>query len=207
MGHVIPLHGDPHEVTQRLLPWYVTGTLEPVEQALVEQHLADCPDCHAELESERRLRAAVSALPPVPAGQWEALRDRALATPQERTSMFAGRAPRWLALAAAQAAILVLGIGAYEWARPGEDAAYHALSSGTDRPKGGNLIVIFRPDVSEQALRGTLKAVGARLVDGPTEAGAYVLAVPQAARETALQGLRGRAEIVLAQPIDGDGAR
>ena len=39
MGTVIPLHGDPHEATQRLLPWYVAGTLEPAERAMVEEHL------------------------------------------------------------------------------------------------------------------------------------------------------------------------
>src|SRR5690349_18646571 len=84
MGRVIPLHGDPHETTQRLIPWYVTGTLEPAEHALVEEHLATCADCAADLASEERLRAEVAALSPVPSGQWETLRDRALASSSQR---------------------------------------------------------------------------------------------------------------------------
>ena len=43
----------------------------------------------------------------------------------------------------------------------------------------------------------------ARLVDGPTQADAYVLQIPAARRELALATLRARHEIVLAQPIDG----
>jgi hypothetical protein len=55
-------------------------------------------------------------------------------------------------------------------------------------------------------MREALKATGARLVDGPTPADAYVLRVPAAQRDTALANLRARGEIVLAQPIDSGGA-
>jgi hypothetical protein len=43
-------------------------------------------------------------------------------------------------------------------------------------------------------------------VDGPTQADAYVLRVPADARDAALSTLRGRREIVLAQPVDSAGA-
>jgi hypothetical protein len=38
-----------HEEIQRRLPAYSGGDLEPAEHQLVEQHLADCPACRAEL--------------------------------------------------------------------------------------------------------------------------------------------------------------
>jgi len=64
-------------------------------------------------------------------------------------------------------------------------------------------VVIFRPDTTERQMREALRASNARLVDGPTQADAYVLQIPAARRELALATLRARHEIVLAQPIDG----
>ena len=84
-------------------------------------------------------------------------------------------------------------------------AAYHALGAAP-APALGNVVVIFRPDTSERELRQTLVANHARLVDGPTAADAYVLHVPAAERAGALTRLRGRADIVLAEPIDSGAA-
>jgi hypothetical protein len=213
MGNVIPLHGDPHETVQRLLPWYVTGTLDAAEHRLVEDHLAHCAECAAELAGEERLRAEVAALPDAPAGQWEALRERALASAasSRRGASWWSALPtgRRIALAAAsQAALVLLGIGVYDRLRQPAEGEYHTLSAPPAKSaQGGNIIVIFRPDSSEQAFRTTIDAVGARLVDGPTAAGAYVLAVPDGRREAALATLRKRADIVLAQPIDGERAQ
>jgi hypothetical protein len=214
MGNVIPLHGDPHETAQRLLPWYVTGTLDAAEHRLVEDHLAHCAECAADLAGEERLRAEVAALPDAPAGHWETLRERALASAasSRRGASWWSALPtgRRIALAAAsQAALVLLGIGVYDRLRQPAEGEYHTLSAPPTAPgaKGGNIIVIFRPDSPEQAFRTTIDAVGARLVDGPTAAGAYVLAVPDARREAALATLRKRADIVLAQPIDGERAR
>jgi hypothetical protein len=64
------------------------------------------------------------------------------------------------------------------------------------------VIVIFRPEASERNLRETLNASSARLIDGPTSAGTYVLHVPAAKRMVALARLRRDADIVLAEPID-----
>ncbi|MBT2186738.1 anti-sigma factor family protein [Sphingobium nicotianae] len=203
MGNVIPLHGDPHETTQRLMPWFLTDMLDPAEHALVEGHLASCAECAAELISEERLRIDLLALPGAPAGDWAALRDRALAS-QPRPGWWASRglASRVGLIAAGQAAILLLGIGVYDRLRPAPQAEYHALSAPQPAAHTGNIILIFRPDSRERAMRAALDAVGARLVDGPTAAGAYVLAVPQARRDAALDLLRKRPDIVLAQPID-----
>src|SRR5207244_6358611 len=53
-GQILPLEPDPHVAVQRLLPWYLTGRLETVEHDAVETHLAQCPECRAELETERQ---------------------------------------------------------------------------------------------------------------------------------------------------------
>lgn len=52
-----------HRELQELLPWYVNGTLEPVEREAVERHLKACAACRYELEELRGLQAAVSSAP------------------------------------------------------------------------------------------------------------------------------------------------
>jgi superfamily II RNA helicase len=65
---------------------------------------------------------------------------------------------------------------------------------------------MFRPDTTERDLRAALVADQARLVDGPTAAGAYVLSVPGARRAAILTALRRRSGVVMAEPIDAAGA-
>ena len=71
MARIIPLHSDPHQEAQKLLPWYANGTLERAEQTRVETHLRDCAECRSELALERRLAPEVAGLAmvtAVPAG-------------------------------------------------------------------------------------------------------------------------------------------
>src|SRR5438128_4558265 len=53
-GQILHLEPDPHVAVQRLLPWYLTGRLATPEHDAVEAHLAQCPECRAELETERQ---------------------------------------------------------------------------------------------------------------------------------------------------------
>ena len=99
----------------------------------------------------------------------------------------------------AQAAALVAAI---VLSGPAERPALYRTLGSPPVADAGNVIVIFRPDATERDLRQTLVATGARLTDGPTAAGAYVLRVPRAGRDAALAKLRRQADIVLAQPID-----
>jgi hypothetical protein len=215
-GRIIRLHGDPHEEAQRLLPWYETRTLEPVEQAQVEAHLGDCAECRADLAAERRLEAEFTALPVEAAQGWARLQGRLEREASRRRTWMGvpfGDAWRpagggvavgrtWFGWAlAAQAALLAAAIAVILPAqRPA--AAYHALGAAQAPAPSGNVVVIFRPDTPERALRGALQANHAQLVDGPTAADAYVLHVAPAVRAAALAGLRSRPEVVLAEPVD-----
>jgi hypothetical protein len=58
--------------------------------------------------------------------------------------------------------------------------------------------------MAERQFRSALNAAGARLADGPTAAGAYVLSVSEDRREASLNALRARADVILAQPIDNE---
>jgi hypothetical protein len=83
-----------------------------------------------------------------------------------------------------------------------QPATYQALGKPQAAATVGNVIVIFRPDAREQDLRRILTLTGARLVDGPTPADAYVLRVSPDRRPAVITRLRAQREIVLAQPID-----
>lgn len=57
-----------HQEAWELLPWYVTHTLEPVEQEQVEAHVRQCKACSRELQAQRSLASFVhhSTAPSVP---------------------------------------------------------------------------------------------------------------------------------------------
>ena len=122
--------------------------------------------------------------------------------------------PSWVGFAiAAQAAVVVAVVGLSLRPTPAPapapepaptSAAYRVLGSAPV-VASGNMVVIFSPEARESDLRAALRAGHARLVDGPTAADAYVLSVPAEERATALAVLRGRASVLMAEPIDAAG--
>lgn len=203
MGRVIPLFGDPHEKAELLLPWYLTGRLDAAERQAVDAHLATCAECRATLESERALRAGLQADELGVEPGWAALQARLRGAPPARAGLMRRMMPRTgtAMLIAAQfglVAVLVSFSGAFD--RP---APYQALGEAA-APAGAQAIVKFRPELTERELRRALKASDARLVDGPTEADAYVVRLAPGAEAAGLAALRREAGVVMAEPI-GDG--
>jgi anti-sigma factor RsiW len=221
MVEIIRLHGDPHKQAQTLLPWYVNGSLDPAEHAEVDAHVRDCPVCQADLKLERAVGAEIANLPIDMDRGWATLRARALqpgaglqqggaSQPARRASSvwrqsraFLRRpvAVGWAFAAQAASLILVVGVGAASTLQT--RSVYHALGA-VQSAAVGNIVVVFKPTTPEQALRGALSQSGARLVDGPTVSDAYILHVKASERAKALTRLRSDANVVLAEPIDGD---
>lgn len=213
------MNADEHHDLQELLPWYVTARLDASEQARVDAHVSGCAECQAEVAFQRRLEAEVARLPIDVEEGWASMRRRLEAEPEEPARPAARRpAPRaaWLGWGIAAGLAVVSGVSltprlAAPYLASGAQPGYHALSAAPapagSLPVPGNVIVIFRPDATEAVMRETLRASHARLVDGPTTADAYVLSVEPKAREAALATLRGRREVVLAEPVDTGTAR
>lgn len=80
-------------------------------------------------------------------------------------------------------------------------ADYIALGAA---PKSSvaNLMIIFDPKTPEGDMRAALNSVQARIVGGPTAAGAYLVQTPAAGRDAAVRSLQARDEVVMAQPLD-----
>ena len=216
MGRVVTFPADRHQEVQRLLPWYGAGTLDEADRAAVEAHLGDCAECRRDLDAEPTLKAALASASPDAETGWAALEVRARRTmpAQRRRSRRpwanAGRGLmrperlKWV-VAAQFAALVVLSLTALPTAPNApsgqRQGAYRALG---EAPSGrsGNVLAMFKPDASVAAMRHSLEASGARLVDGPTPAGAYLLEVPGGEGGRSLASLRGDPNVTMAEPIE-----
>ncbi len=212
-GRVLQLDQAAHKVADVLLPWFVNGTLEGDELAFVQQHVSRCGRCQREVEWLRGLHAACIAGEQA-AGAMPALRNlrrRLEEPPRGRGSLVALRQlwtraqpwSRWV-IAAELAMIVVLGA----WMLPAADspALYRTLGAGPASVPTGSIVVVFDPTTPEADLRRILREAGARIVDGPTQANAYVLDVPARRKEQALQALRAEHATVLVEPLAAPGA-
>src|SRR5690349_8094093 len=114
MARIIRLHDDNHWELQRLLPWYVTGRLEPAEHARVEAHLAECEECREEVRFERTLAQSVKDLPLDAEVGWRRLERRLKAEPPRRSGLAASDAARtgaqWGGWAVAACALVAVGV-------------------------------------------------------------------------------------------------
>jgi hypothetical protein len=196
-----PSGRDPHEAAQQSLPWLLAGTLEGDELAMVEEHVRGCERCQADLAWERSLRAAGCG--PVP----DIDPDRALQKlvprlpPRAAGGKSAANDSHWLRIAAA-AQLGVIAVLAALLLAPRDEASYRTL--GTPGHGQGNVVIVFAPGTPERELRRILRQSGARVVDGPTVADAWVLAVPPAQARDALRRLRGEPSVTLAQPLGAE---
>jgi anti-sigma factor RsiW len=215
-GQILHLEPDPHVAVQRLLPWYLTGRLDTEEHDAVETHLAQCPECRAELETERQwqlLQPGHGAQVDVEDG-WARMRARLGGDIAPRPVARPAPAPRrrsWLpptwhrlpprawAAPALLSAGLAVAIGVT--LRPATMVGdYHALSAPAET--GATAVVRFRADATEAQIRHGLKDSGARLVDGPTVSDAYVVRLPREHYAAALDKLRKAPGVALVEALE-----
>ena len=214
-GQILHLEPDPHVAVQRLLPWYLTGRLATAEHDAVETHLAQCPECRAELETERQwqlLQPGHGAQVDVEDG-WARLRARlsgelappAVATPPTPRRR-AWQAPAWVRLpvrawtAPAMLSVALVAAIGYTLRPMPVVGEYHALSAPA--AGGATAVVRFNPDATEAQIRHGLKDSGARLVDGPTVSDAYVVRLPREHYAAALDKLRKEPGVALVEALE-----
>ena len=214
-GRVLRFEGSAHSETDRLLPWFVNGTLEHDERELVERHLIECAHCrdevavlrqlqdlHADAAPEldasaalQRLRGRLRVHGTAPrVSRWQSLRRGWMLTPQ------------WLrgAVAVQALVVLVLAVALIGPDRP--DARYRTLGDAapavTLQEDVRQLVVVFDPRISQAQMRQLLRASQARIIDGPSDAGAYVLAVPAARASSIRDALRAAPGVTMVERLD-----
>jgi len=204
-----------HNEVRDLLPWFIMGTLDEEERRLVDEHVQACAACRGELEWEQQLRAANNvAMPERNVDRAFAAMRARLPAPVKKVSAYE-RLQGWLdrllprpllGWALAVQALAIVGLAAVLVAgrvQPGVQEAhtYRALS----RPAAAEparLVVAFAPQTQVGELRRVLLASNARIVDGPTAADAYILAVAPERAEATLQQLRAEPSVLLVQSLD-----
>lgn len=205
---VVRLDTAAHRVADVLLPWLVNGTLEGDELEFVQRHVDECSNCRREVEWLRELHAACIAGEAMPGASaaFHNLRCK-LEAREGRYSMARllrseGRTRRWLpwALAAQFAVIVVLG-GLLLTSTDGP-VQYRTLSAqNAGVPATGSFVVVFDPATSAADVQRILRGAGARIVDGPTQANAYVLEVPPGQAERAAQAIKAERAALLIEPL------
>ena len=149
-----------HEEIRELLPGYVLDALDPEESALVQSHLSGCAACRREVAAFLRVTDQLAV------GAAEALQPRSAPRPEleERilraASLMRARQserprPRWAAVLAAAAVVLILLLGAgnlLQWTRSPQFAARSkglitvALTGTIDHQEAYGTIVVDRDD-------------------------------------------------------------
>jgi hypothetical protein len=211
-GRILQFEARRHDEAMRLLPWLLTGRLDDADRAWLEPHVDGCAECRRELDALRDVQAACrpdpdrdppgldAAAPDADRG-WDRLRARLQPPVPAAGASWRSRRPpprrrerwqRW-ALAAQAAVIAVLAVVAWRTPAPAE---YRTLGAAPPA-NAGNLVIVFDPALDESHLRSLLLASQARIVDGPNDAGAYVLAVPPARLPIVQDALRAAPGVTL----------
>lgn len=210
-GRVVRFEGGIHHEAQRLLPWFVNGTLDDEEQALLEQHLGECSQCQAELAELREWQAVgaqPAAAPADVAQAWQRLRQRLPAPGSTRGHRWWNSAQQdwrqtssWLRWTLVAQTAVLCGVALLSMPRS-EPTPYRTLSTLSAPQHAANtLVIVFDPRASEAQLRRLLRASQARIVDGPNDAGAYTIAVPAGRLASVRDALRAAPGVTLVESL------
>lgn len=195
MTGTIDTEGTQCEDARLLIPWYVNGTLDRDDAALIERHRQTCAACEEEILAQTRLARSVATSvegedEEGAAGRsWERLAARVAA--EQAASPRAERTPRiapvrdtatWLrrvllgltvpALGAAAIAIAVVAV------TPPSDIGptpFQTLTGPGAEVAGPRLRVRAGPDMTAEALTRIVGPLGAAVEDGPSTTGVFTL--------------------------------
>lgn len=200
----------PQEVLE-WIPWYADDALAETQRGAVEAHAAQCEDCRVELAMLSG-GLAPSATTPDPEPVFarvlarieaEGVETKPVRVGAHRAPAIARHAPllqrsnrsaRRSLLQVAASAALLLGMGAAGWflngaITPHTDAIYRTASDPGAIPLTGasgiQLDVVFRSDAGIERINTALRALGAVVVSGPSQAGRYRVALPDRADASA----------------------
>jgi anti-sigma factor RsiW len=208
----------------RLLPWYVAGRLSANDTGRVVQHLEHCAICRDDLIHERSLRTLLKSessleYAPQPGlaktlariDEFEregATLPRSAAHPAVASVRRFG-AVQWLTAAAAVQAIALVIVGAtlfHRSVQTDREPRYITMSSvPAPIASGARIRVVFSPDMSLGALQSLLAQNALAIVHGPSEAGAYTLALTDARAasqpvDPIIAALRSDARVMFVEP-------
>jgi hypothetical protein len=162
-----------------LLPWLVNDTLAGEERRRVDVHVADCAICQRTVVALRQVSDAIRAEAPIPGRDLYArMRSQMPSLPSEPRGLF----PRIFSpvpvyariIIAAQFIALLVLAGLLLSRSPVLTTLSYVPATGP----AVRLQVIFNSQVSSGQVQALLASMSARIVDGPSPTGVYVVEVP-----------------------------
>ncbi len=207
MADILELANAAHARSEVLLPWYVNGTLDAAERAFVESHIGQCERCRADIARLRSIADDVREYDVDPGrdlalGRLSVRLDAADArtplppVPPRRRGLFRlwddARVLRMLVVVQVGALAALGAIGL----RSVPEIEYRTLAAPAASTDRGRLIVAFDSAQPEIAIRRVLVAADARVVDGPTGDGLYVIEVAAARASAVAEQLRQSSAVV-----------
>lgn len=205
-----------HEQVQELLPRFVNQALTGEQLAMASAHVQGCADCRQDAEWQRSLLAAAPAVPPgldmerALARMMPRLEPRPVAAPaagsplQRLRERWFGNG--WMPWALAGQGVLIAVLAMQTLAPQRGEAEYRVLGA-EPAPAHGNMVVAFKPDATLADMQRLMQANGARMIDGPTVTGAYVLEVDGARQAQVAAAFKADPAVLLAEPLAAGGAR
>jgi anti-sigma factor RsiW len=196
-----------HDEVDKLLPWYVTGTLNEADTDRVDAALAARADAAALLNQEtalsRRIAGEATDIDAVLARQpaaFEQLRQR-LNRPTEPGISGGRQLSRWRQGCTAVLSLLVIGaVATSPWLAPAQPTGSYATL--TQSAGGGAIQLVVTPGVSQTQVHQLIARLGGSIVSGPTPHNVYLIAVPEGSDiETAMQWLRNQPGVSFATPV------
>lgn len=185
------LHKPHHDEIWELLPWLVNERLSERDQERVEQHVAECEACQAEVRAQRKLREFVmlddnvEVVPNASLRKLWARIDAGEKGPDDKSVVMAApvatlKRPlgmtrtRWLmaAMIVQAVALGVLGTAFIGRMRAPE---FVTLTSGPTVPADTLARVVFAPETTLAEVQGILARCHLKFIDGPTDFGVYAV--------------------------------
>ena len=186
--------------TIELLPWYENGTLDAAENEAVRALLATDLEANRQVRELRALRSALADEPILATNMAMNLRRLyARMEPRPRTR------PAWFVPLALAATTLLAIAGGFGLFMAGEHAGRYTLLTDPQRlpplPADAVLVrVTVAPGVDAAQLAQLTGTPAARVVQGPSEYGVALLAVPSADSARVLARLRAQPQLRFVAP-------
>lgn len=160
-----------HERVFEILPWWLNQSLDDIERAEADAHIAQCEQCQAEIRFLRSMQQAV-----MPAGNHH---DPISLPPQLREAVRGGRRRprmRWTALAAGLAiAASTFAVAMVIIPSPAE---YRTVTDARDVASPLLVRVTFDDNTNVAGIRELIREARADIVGGDLESGELLLRIP-----------------------------
>ena len=163
-----------HEDIDRLIPWYVNGTLNEAERDTVNRHLGGCPTCTAAVGAEvrfaRSMRADPAGMRNFPPAD-SAVRDFSARLPRQH--------PKWQSASAAMLMSLTLAVagGSFLAGQHLQRPVFETMTAPAMRD-GPVVQLMFDPSAPENLIRRVVRDAGGTVIAGPTATGIYRISLP-----------------------------